>query len=138
MMVYVDADIETAVKRNSARERSIPEKVLLQNFGAVKQNLPRFQELFGDQLFMIDNSIEKQDTLSDSLSELEQSIKIFLNNNDARADEYFSEPRTVGIPGYGSAHPDATAKQSSLSDKFKALFNKKKETPKKIAWHNIK
>ena len=131
MMVYVDADIETAVKRNSARERSIPEKVLLQNFGAVKQNLPRFQELFGDQLFMIDNSIEKQDTLSDSLSELEQSIKIFLNNNDARADEYFSEPRTVGIPGYGSAHPDATAKQSSLSDKFKALFNKKKETPKK-------
>jgi len=79
MMVYVDADIETAVKRNSARERSIPEKVLLQNFGAVKQNLPRFQELFGDQLFMIDNSIEKQDTLSDSLSELEQSIKTFLN-----------------------------------------------------------
>jgi thymidylate kinase len=77
--VYVDADIETAVKRNRDRERSIPEKVLLQNFGAVKQNLPRFQELFGDQLFMIDNSIEKQDTLSDSLSELEQSIKTFLN-----------------------------------------------------------
>ena len=79
MMVYVDADIETAVKRNRARERSIPEKVLMQNFGAVKRNLPRFQELFGDKLFIIDNSMEKQDTISDSLSELEQTIKNFLN-----------------------------------------------------------
>jgi len=79
MMVYVDADIETAVKRNRDRERSIPEKVLMQNFGAVKRNLPRFQELFGDKLFIIDNSMEKQDTISDSLSELEQTIKNFLN-----------------------------------------------------------
>ena len=79
MMVYVDADIETAVKRNRDRERSIPEKVLMQNFGAVKRNLPRFQELFGDKLFIIDNSMEKQDTISDSLNELEQTIKNFLN-----------------------------------------------------------
>ena len=77
-MIYVDADIETSVKRNRARERSIPEKVLMQNFGAVKVNLPRFRELFGDRFFEIDNSIEKQAELPQILKTLEQQMKSFL------------------------------------------------------------
>lgn len=77
-MIYVDADIETSVKRNRARERSIPEKVLMQNFGAVKANVPRFQELFGDRFFEIDNSLEKQAELPEALKELEQRVKSFL------------------------------------------------------------
>jgi cytidylate kinase len=78
-MIYVDADIETSVKRNRARERSIPEKVLMQNFGAVKANVPRFQELFGDRFFEIDNSLEKQSELPQNLKDLEYNIKQFLN-----------------------------------------------------------
>ena len=78
-MIYVDADIETSVKRNRARERSIPEKVLMQNFGAVKANVPRFQELFGDRFFEIDNSLEKQSELPQNLKDLEYKIKQFLN-----------------------------------------------------------
>ena len=77
-MIYVDADIETSVKRNRARERSIPEKVLMQNFGAVKANVPRFQELFGDRFFEIDNSMEKQSELPEALKQLEQQVKGFL------------------------------------------------------------
>jgi cytidylate kinase len=78
-MIYVDADIETSVKRNRARERSIPEKVLMQNFGAVKANVPRFQELFGDRFFEVDNSLEKQAELPQNLKDLEYNIKQFLN-----------------------------------------------------------
>ena len=77
-MIYVDADIETSVKRNRARERSIPEKVLMQNFGAVKANVPRFQELFGDRFFEIDNSLEKQAELPEALKQVEQQVKEFL------------------------------------------------------------
>ena len=77
-MIYVDADIETSVKRNRARERSIPEKVLMQNFGAVKANVPRFQELFGDRFFKLDNSLEKQSELPEALKQLEQQVKEFL------------------------------------------------------------
>ena len=79
MMVYVDADIETAVVRNRQRERSIPEKVLMRNFGAVKANVPRFAELFGDDLFVLDNSMERQAELPEALAALEQTIKTFLN-----------------------------------------------------------
>jgi RNase adaptor protein for sRNA GlmZ degradation len=77
-MIYVDADIETSVKRNRARERSIPEKVLMQNFGAVKANVPKFQELFGDRFFEIDNSLEKQAELPEALKQIEQQVKEFL------------------------------------------------------------
>jgi cytidylate kinase len=78
-MIYVDADIETSVKRNRARERSIPEKVLMQNFGAVKANVPRFEELFGDRLFKIDNSYAEQPRLPQALKDLESNVKQFLN-----------------------------------------------------------
>ena len=78
-MIYVDADLKTSVQRNRNRERSIPEKVLMINFGAVKANVPRFKKLFGDELFMIDNSIKNQNSVSDALDQLEQSIKTFLN-----------------------------------------------------------
>ena len=78
-MIYVDADIETSVKRNRARERSIPEKVLMQNFGAVKANVPRFEELFGDRLFKIDNSYAEQPRLPQALKDLEHNVKQFLN-----------------------------------------------------------
>ena len=77
-MIYVDADIETSVKRNRARERSIPEKVLMQNFSAVKANVPRFRELFGNHFFEIDNSMEKQAELPQTLKTLEQQMKSFL------------------------------------------------------------
>ena len=77
-MIYVDADIETSVKRNRARERSIPEKVLMQNFGAVKANVPQFRELFGDRFFEIDNSLEKQSELPEALKQIEQQVKEFL------------------------------------------------------------
>ena len=49
--------------------------------------------------------------------------------------EYFSEPRTLGEPGYGLAHPLHPSNVKSLSnqfkEKFKSLFNKKKEEPKR-------
>jgi len=77
-MIYVDADIETAIRRNRDRERSIPEKVLLSNFGAVKANVPRFREMFGNRFFEIDNSMEKQSELPQTLKTLEQQVKSFL------------------------------------------------------------
>jgi cytidylate kinase len=78
-MIYVDADIETAMRRNRDRERSIPEKVLLSNFGAVKANVPRFRELFGDRFFEIDNSQHNQDMMDQDISVIEKKLKQFLD-----------------------------------------------------------
>jgi hypothetical protein len=59
----------------------------------------------------------------------------FKNKGNNRANEYFSGPRTLGEPGYGTAHPLHPDNVKSLSDRFKekyqSLFNKKKEEPKR-------
>jgi hypothetical protein len=59
----------------------------------------------------------------------------FKNKGNNRANEYFSGPRTLGKPGYGTAHPLHPSNMKSLSDRFKdkfnSLFNKKKEEPKR-------
>jgi cytidylate kinase len=78
-MIYVDADLETAIKRNRNRERSIPEKILKKNFNIVKSNVPRFREIFGDLFFDVDNSGGKQTELPSELNDLESKLKKFLN-----------------------------------------------------------
>jgi hypothetical protein len=59
----------------------------------------------------------------------------FKNKGNNKANEYFPGPRTLGEPGYGPAHPLHPSNVKSLSDrfkeKFKSLFNKKKEEPKR-------
>ena len=50
---------------------------------------------------------------------------------EAKFDEYFSGPRTLGQPGYGTAHPLHPNNVKSLKDKFKSLLRKKKEEPKR-------
>jgi hypothetical protein len=54
---------------------------------------------------------------------------------ESKFNEYFPGPRTLGEPGYGPAHPLHPSNAKSLSDrfkeKFKSLFNKKKEEPKR-------
>ena len=49
--------------------------------------------------------------------------------------EYFSEPRTLSQPGYGTAHPLHPSNVKSLADRFKekyqSLFNKKKKESKR-------
>ena len=55
----------------------------------------------------------------------------FKNKGNNRANEYFSGPRTLGEPGYGTAHPLHPDNTKSLADKFKekyqSLFRKKQE-----------
>jgi len=62
-------------------------------------------------------------------------VKIKELFGNSRTNEYFSGPRTVGEPGYGTAHPLHPSNVKSLADRFKekyqSLFNKKKEEPKR-------
>ena len=58
----------------------------------------------------------------------------FKNKGNNKANEYFSGPRTLGEPGYGTAHPLHPSNVKSLSDKFKEKYKslfKKKSEPKR-------
>ena len=77
-MVFVSSDLKTALKRNQSRQRTVPEKVILANWEAINQNVGRYQRLFGDNFFIIDNSEKEQSNIDQSILDLEKKIRRFL------------------------------------------------------------
>ena len=55
-MVFVNTSLEVALKRNSERDRVVPEKIVLDSWHDVQQNLGGFQRLFGRNFLIVDNS----------------------------------------------------------------------------------
>ena len=55
-MVFVNTSLEVALKRNSERDRVVPEKIVRDSWNDVQQNLGGFQSLFGRNFLIVDNS----------------------------------------------------------------------------------
>ena len=77
-MIYVDADLATQLKRNTTRERQVPEKVIKNNYNTIKQNQGKYEQLFGDQFFYINNSQSAQANIEDNIQQLEKNLRNFL------------------------------------------------------------
>jgi tRNA uridine 5-carbamoylmethylation protein Kti12 len=54
-MIYVNADLDTALHRNTKRERSVPADIVREKWNDSQKNLGQFQQSF-DNFFIIDNS----------------------------------------------------------------------------------
>lgn len=67
-MIVVNADLETALSRNSKRDRTVPPAMVEKFWSAVQKNLGKFQSLFGKNFYIIDNNATTAPT------DLEQSI----------------------------------------------------------------
>jgi predicted kinase len=81
-MLFVDASIEESLKRNSERERSINQKMLIQKHKEVTSNIDRFRQVFGDNFHYYLNSEEKEVSLRNK--EIISISKDFLNWRKAR------------------------------------------------------
>ena len=76
-MVFVTTDLETALRRNKERERTLPDKLIHQNFEIIEQRLGEYQRMFND-VHIIDNSESAQDTVPDQIAQVEKNIRKFL------------------------------------------------------------
>ena len=56
MMLFVNTDIETALKRNQERPRSLRDDVVRQQWKDVQNNIGEFQALFRQDFLVLDNS----------------------------------------------------------------------------------
>ena len=57
-MIFVNTDLDTALKRNSERSRSLPDEKVKDMWNGVQSNLGKFQSLFGSNFIIVDNSEE--------------------------------------------------------------------------------
>lgn len=56
-MIFVNTDLETAMKRNQARPRSLPDQQVEAMWKDVQKNIGKFQSMFGKNFIVIDNSV---------------------------------------------------------------------------------
>ena len=76
-MVFVNTDLQTALRRNKQRERQLPDDLIHKNFEVIEQNLGRFQRLFND-VHLIDNSESAQMSMPAQIEYVEKNIRKFL------------------------------------------------------------
>ena len=76
-MVFVTTDLETALRRNKERERTLPDKLIHQNYEVIEQNLGEFQRMF-KTVYVIDNSESAQTSMPAQLDYVEKNIRKFL------------------------------------------------------------
>ena len=76
-MVFVNTDLQTALRRNKERERTLPDKLIHQNFDIIEQRLGEYQRMFND-VHVIDNSESAQMSMPAQLEYVEKNIRKFL------------------------------------------------------------
>ena len=76
-MVFVNTDLETALRRNKERERTLPDKLIHKNFEIIDQRLGEYSRMFND-IHIINNSDTEQDTIDDQIVQVEKDIRKFL------------------------------------------------------------
>ena len=76
-MIFVNTDLETALRRNKERERTLPDELIHKNYKVIEQNIGRFQRLF-DDVHIINNSDSVQNEVPEQLEALEKEIRKFL------------------------------------------------------------
>ena len=76
-MVFVNADLDTALQRNRERERTLPDDLIHKNYEIIEQNLGRFQRLF-DDVHIINNSDSVQNEVPEQVERIEKEIRNFL------------------------------------------------------------
>ena len=76
-MIFVNTDLETALRRNKERERTLPDKLIHQNFEIIDQRLGEYSRMFND-VHIINNSDTEQDTIDDQIVQVEKDIRKFL------------------------------------------------------------
>ena len=77
-MVFVNTDLETALARNAKRDRTVPPEIATDSWQSVQKNIGRFQQVFGNDMFIIDNSDDSD--VKQRIQEVEKTMRKFLSS----------------------------------------------------------
>ena len=64
-MVFINTSLEVALERNTRRPRQVPEKIVIDSWNQVQQNIGKFQRYFGNKNFVIVDNNEVSDDVFD-------------------------------------------------------------------------
>ena len=74
-MVFVNTDLDTAIKRDAARKRTIGEVEATKYWKEVQRNIGRYQQLFGKNNFLVVDNSEGKDYQQETLRAYRDATK---------------------------------------------------------------
>ena len=98
-MIFVNTDLDTALKRNRMRERSLPDAEVEKYWKSVQANVGKFQRMFGKQNFLVVDNSEGKNYQKETLRAYRDATK-FTNKevSNAKAKKWIdSEKAKRGI-----------------------------------------
>jgi len=74
-MIFVNTDVDTAIKRDAARERTIGAKEATKYWNLVQANIGKFQQMFGKKNFLVVDNSEGKDYKQETLRAYRDAVK---------------------------------------------------------------
>ena len=62
-MIFVNTSLETALKRNAERERTVPRSVATKSWKTVQSNMGKFSQYFRQNFIVVDNNDSDEDVM---------------------------------------------------------------------------
>jgi len=62
-MIFVNTSLETALKRNAARDRTVPRSIATKSWKTVQSNMGKFSQYFRQNFIVVDNNDSKEDVM---------------------------------------------------------------------------
>jgi len=75
MMLFVNTDKETALKRNRERERSLPDAEVSKMWDTIQSNIGMFQTFFGKRRFLVVDNSDGKDYKKETLRAYRDAVK---------------------------------------------------------------
>jgi len=63
-MIFVNTSLETALKRNAERERTVPRSIATKSWKTVQTNMGKFSQYFRQNFMVVDNNDSKEDVMT--------------------------------------------------------------------------
>ena len=62
-MIFVNTSLETALKRNAKRERTVPASIATKSWKTVQSNMGKFSQYFRQNFLVVDNNDSEEDVM---------------------------------------------------------------------------
>jgi dephospho-CoA kinase len=62
-MIFVNTSLETALKRNAARDRTVPRSIATKSWKTVQSNMGKFSQYFRQNFIVVDNNDSDEDVM---------------------------------------------------------------------------
>lgn len=94
-MVFVNTDLDTAIKRDAARKRTIGEVEATKYWKEVQRNIGRYQQLFGKNNFLVVDNSEGKDYQAETLRAYRDATK-FTNKapDNPKAQKWIADEKS--------------------------------------------